>query len=553
MAKEISLFEKFRKGYRPKLPEVFARHGAALRCVEGERLEPDADAEAIRKLFPNTYGLPVVTFEPGGEPPAAPLTVGVVLSGGQAPGGHNVIAGLFDGLKSLHSQSRLYGFLGGPAGVIKGFSKELASELIDEYRNTGGFDIIGSGRDKLEKEEQFDKAIENCRKLGVTALVIIGGDDSNTNACLMAEYCQRVGAGLNVIGCPKTIDGDLKNKYIETSFGFDTAAKVYAQLVGNIQRDAASARKYYHFIKLMGRSASHIALECALQTHPNVCLIGEEAAAKGITLDKLVDSIVRVVAERADAGKNFGVILVPEGIIEFLPDVRSLIAELNELLAKEGDYFKSLPTEDDKRQFLYQKLSSEAGHTFSILPHAIQMQLVLDRDAHGNVQVSRIETERLLADMAADRLRELKAQGRFKGKFSAMCHFFGYEGRCAPPSNFDADYCYSLGYTAAALVGAGKTGYIANVRGLHKPTAEWTGGGVPLTAMMNIERRKGKDRPVIRKALVDLNGKPFAELAANRDRWALEDCYVYPGPVQYFGPGELCDRPTRTLELELGG
>ena len=549
MARELSVLERYRKDYKPKLPRIFAQNGAVLRPVEGERLEPDQDRETLRQLFPKTYGMPVITFEPG-QIDRRPLTVGVILSGGPAPGGHNVIAGLFDGLKSIHPDSRLYGFLGGPSGVVEGQSMELTAEIIDEYRNTGGFNMIGSGRTKLEKPEQFDRAYENCKKLGIQALVIIGGDDSNTNACLMAEYYLQKGLDLQVIGCPKTIDGDLKNRYIETSFGFDTATKVYSELIGNVARDAASGRKYYHFIKLMGRSASHIALECALQTHPNLCLIGEEIAARGQTLAQVVDSIVQMVLRRAEAGKNYGVILVPEGIVEFLPDIRQLISELNDLLAEHGEYLNSLPTQDDKRQFIYGKLSPESGRTYSLLPQAIQTQLILDRDAHGNVQVSRIESEKLLADLVTDRLRELKAEGKYKGKFSPMCHFFGYEGRCAPPSNFDADYCYSLGYCAAALIVAGKTAYIANVRGLNRPAEEWIAGGVPLTAMMNIERRHGKDRPVIRKALVDLNGRPFQEFAGQRDQWVVEDHYINPGPIQYYGPDELCNRTTYTLQLE---
>lgn len=514
-------------------------------------MEPSADRERLRELFPRTYGLPVVTFEPG-QAEAPVRTVGVILSGGQAPGGHNVIAGLFDGLKVLNPASRLFGFLGGPSGLVDGKSIEITAELLESYRNTGGFDIIGSGRTKLEKKEQFDKGLEHCRSLGINALVIIGGDDSNTNACVLAEYYRSIEAGVNVIGCPKTIDGDLKNAYIESSFGFDTATKVYSELIGNIARDANSARKYYHFIKLMGRSASHIALECALQTQPNACLIGEEVEAKGQTLAQVVGELAEIVVRRAEQGKHFGVFLIPEGIIEFMPDIKQLIRELNELMAAHEEELKNQPSADDRRQFIHSKLSPEASRTFSILPHAIQMQMLLDRDAHGNVQVSRIETEKLLADIVADRLRELKAQGRYQGKFSAQCHFFGYEGRCAAPTNFDADYCYSLGYTAAALLNAGKSGYIASVRNLTRPAAEWQPGGIPLTAMMNIERRHGQDRPVIRKALVDLNGKPFRAFVAQRDRWAMEEAYLYPGPIQYFGPSEVCDRITKTLELEQG-
>lgn len=552
MAQEISILEQFRKQYRPKLPRVFAENGAALRAVEGERLEPEHDRQTIKAMFPNTYGMPVISFEKG-QPERRPLNVGVILSGGQAPGGHNVIAGLFDSIKSFHPQSRLVGFLGGPIGVIKGNYKELTAELIDQYRNTGGFDIIGSGRDKIEKEEQMLAALESCKKLGLEGLVIIGGDDSNTNACLMAEFYKARGENLKVIGVPKTIDGDLKNQFIQTSFGFDTATKLYSELIGNVARDANSARKYYHFIKLMGRTASHITLECALQTHPNVALIGEEAAAKSQTLAQIVEQIVEIVVRRAEQGKNFGIVLIPEGIIEFLPDIKGLIRELNHILAAESDSFAQLQSDADRIRFVTGKLSPDAARVFNMLPDQIRAQLLLDRDPHGNVQVSRIESEKLIADLVESRLKELKKAGKFNGKFSAMCHFFGYEGRCAPPSNFDADYCYSLGYCAAALLAAGRTGYIASIRGLNRPAAEWIAGGVPLTAMLNIETRKGKNVPVIRKALVDLNGKPFAEFAANRERWALGECYLYPGPIQYFGPAELCDRPTRTLELELGG
>jgi pyrophosphate--fructose-6-phosphate 1-phosphotransferase len=549
MPLDVSPLQQARSAYQPKLPGVFA-NGAAARCIDGEVLEPPTDREELKQLFPNTYGLPVATFEPGEAAAAGPIKAGVILSGGQAPGGHNVIAGLFDGLKALNPGNQLYGFLGGPGGLVANQYVEITAEFLAHYRNTGGFDIIGSGRDKLERKEQFDTALENCRALGINSLVVIGGDDSNTNACALAEYYRATNAGVNVVGCPKTIDGDLKNQFIETSFGFDTATKVYSELVGNILRDANSAKKYYHFVKLMGRSASHIALECALQTHPNACLVGEEVAAKKQTLSQVVDQLVDIVVKRAEQGKNFGVFLIPEGIIEFMPDMQQLIHELNDILAHHEDYLKNLPSQDDRRQFLFGKLSAESGKSFNVLPQQIQLQLILDRDSHGNVQVSRIETEKLLADIVGDRLRELKAAGSYRGRFSVQCHFFGYEGRCAAPGNFDADYCYSLGYTAAALLGAGKTGYIASVRGLSKPATEWAAGGIPLTGMMNLERRHGADKPVIKKALVELEGKPFGELAANRDRWALEDCYLYPGPVQYFGPGETCDQPTRTLTLE---
>lgn len=550
MPLEVSPLQQARSAYQPKLPGVFA-NGTAARCVDGEVLEPATDREQLKRLFPNSYGQPVATFEPGAAAATGPIKAGVILSGGQAPGGHNVIAGLFDGLKALNPANQLFGFLGGPGGLVTNRHGEITAEFLAPYRNTGGFDIIGSGRDKLEKKEQFDRALENCRALGINSLVIIGGDDSNTNACALAEYYRATNAGVNVVGCPKTIDGDLKNRFIETSFGFDTATKVYSELVGNILRDANSAKKYYHFIKLMGRSASHIALECALQTHPNACLVGEEVAAKRQSLSEVAGQLADIVVRRAEQGKNFGVFLIPEGIIEFMPDMQQLIKELNEILHAHKNYLQDLPSQDDKRQFLFQKLSAEAGKSFSVLPQAIQLQLILDRDSHDNVQVSRIETEKLLADLVGDRLRELTAHDKYQGGFSSQCHFFGYEGRCAAPGNFDADYCYSLGYTAAALLGAGKTGYIASVRGLNKPAAEWTAGGIPLTAMMNIEHRHNADKPVIKKALVELEGRPFAELAANRERWAIEDRYLYPGPLQYFGPPETCDQPTRTLTLEL--
>lgn len=549
MSTDVSALQQARSTYQPKLPGVFAG-GARVHAADGQPLEPATDRARLKELFPNTYGLPAITFEPGTESLPGVIRAGVILSGGQAPGGHNVIAGLFDGLKALNPENALFGFLGGPGGLIKNKQKEITADFLASYRNTGGFDIIGSGRTKLEEQAQFDQAMENCRALDINALVIIGGDDSNTNACVLAEYYRKIDAGINVIGCPKTIDGDLKNQFIAASFGFDTATKVYSELIGNILRDANSAKKYYHFVKLMGRSASHIALECALQTHPNACLVGEEIAALGLSLSQVVDQLAGIVVRRAEAGKDFGVFLIPEGVIEFMPDMQQLISELNDILAENSDFLRDLPSQDDRRQFLFQKLSAEAGKSFSVLPQAIQLQLILDRDSHGNVQVSRIETEKLLADIVGDRLREMKARGEYKGLFSAQCHFFGYEGRCAAPSNFDADYCYSLGYTAAALLGARKTGYIASVQGVHRPASEWSAGGIPLTAMMNIERRHGADKPVIKKALVDLEGKPFRELAEHRDQWALEDHYLYPGPVQYFGPTEVCDQPTRTLWLE---
>lgn len=538
-----------RASYQPKMPAALRGH---VRLVEGERTKSAANQAEIKELFPNTYGMPVIEFTQGkaGDIENMPMNVGVILSGGQAPGGHNVICGMFDALKRLNPESKLYGFLGGPSGLIEGKYAELTKEVIDEYRNTGGFDIIGSGRTKLEETWQFDNGIEVCNKLGIKAIVIIGGDDSNTNACVLAEYYLQKKCGIQVIGCPKTIDGDLKNKMIETSFGFDTACKVYSELIGNIQRDANSAKKYWHFIRLMGRSASHIALECALQSQPNICLISEEVEAKNMTLNDVVEQIVEVIVDRANAGLNFGSILIPEGLIEFIPAMRVLIQELNDMLAQNDD-FASLEGDDAKREYVKSMLSPASCELYRSLPKGIARQLTLDRDPHGNVLVSQIETEKLLIEMVGKRLAQLKAAGVYKGKFAALNHFFGYEGRCAIPSNFDADYCYSLGVTATHLIAAGKTGYMSIVRNLTKPASEWIAGGVPITMMMNMERRNGKMKPVIQKALVDLNGKPFKYFAAHRAEWADPNLsYIYPGPIQYYGPSEVCDQPTRTLMLE---
>lgn len=538
-----------RASYQPKLPaslkgNVVLKEGAATESV--------ADQEEIKKLFPNTYGMPLITFEPGEKKSYPVKNVGVILSGGQAPGGHNVICGIFDGLKSLNPANKLYGFLGGPSGLVDHKYIELTKDIVDEYRNTGGFDIIGSGRTKLEEDEQYDKGAEICHKLDISAIVIIGGDDSNTNACVLAEYYAQKGEKIQVIGCPKTIDGDLKNEMIETSFGFDTACKVYSELIGNIQRDANSAKKYWHFIRLMGRSASHITLECALQSQPNICIISEEVEAKNLTLSDVVEDIVNVIVHRAEHGLNFGTILIPEGLIEFIPAMKKLIAELNDLLAHNDD-FNALETEDEKRQYVKGMLSADSAQIYRDLPKGIARQLTLDRDPHGNVQVSLIETEKLLIEMVAKRLAQLKAAGKFKGKFSSINHFFGYEGRCAIPSNFDADYTYSLGYTASVLISEGRTGYMSSVRNTTAPAAEWIAGGVPITMMMNMERRHGKMKPVIQKALVKLDGAPFRFFAANRDAWADESLsYVYPGPIQYYGPTEVCDQPTKTLQLEKG-
>ena len=533
--------------YQPKLPKALL---GAVKVKEGEPTQSVADQEAIKKLFPNTYGMPLIQFEEGGEAVNFPaINVGVILSGGQAPGGHNVISGLFDGIKKLNKDSKLYGFILGPGGLVDHNYKELTADIIDEYRNTGGFDIIGSGRTKLEKEEQFEKGLEIIRELGIKALVIIGGDDSNTNACVLAEYYAAKNYGVQVIGCPKTIDGDLKNAMIETSFGFDTACKTYAEVIGNIQRDCNSARKYWHFIKLMGRSASHIALECALQVQPNICIVSEEVEAKDMSLDDVVTYIAQVVADRAAAGNNFGTVLIPEGLIEFIPAMKRLIAELNDFLAANGEEFNSIDRAN-QREYIINHLSAENAAIYASLPEGVARQLSLDRDPHGNVQVSLIETEKLLSEMVATKLAEWKKEGKYVGKFAPQHHFFGYEGRCAAPSNFDADYCYALGYTASVLIANGKTGYMSSVRNTTAPAAEWIAGGVPITMMMNMERRHGEMKPVIQKALVKLDGAPFKAFAAQRETWAKETAYVYPGPIQYFGPTEVCDEPTKTLQLE---
>ena len=537
-----------RAAYQPKLPKALK---GAVKVQEGEPTQSVADQEEIKKLFPNTYGMPLIKFVEGEEKEYAPMNVGVILSGGQAPGGHNVISGLFDGVKKLNPANKLYGFILGPGGLVDHKYMELTADIIDEYRNTGGFDIIGSGRTKLEKEDQFEKGYEILKELGIKALVIIGGDDSNTNACVLAEYYAAKNYGIQVIGCPKTIDGDLKNDMIETSFGFDTACKTYAEVIGNIQRDCNSARKYWHFIKLMGRSASHIALECALQVQPNVCIISEEVEAKNMSLDDVVTYIAQVVADRAAAGNNFGTVLIPEGLIEFIPAMKSLIAELNDFLAHNGEEFNNIKR-SKQREYIISKLSPANSAIYASLPEGVARQLSLDRDPHGNVQVSLIETEKLLSEMVATKLAAWKEEGKYVGKFAAQHHFFGYEGRCAAPSNFDADYCYSLGYAASALIANGKTGYMSSVRNTTAPAEEWIAGGVPITMMMNMERRHGEMKPVIQKALVRLDGAPFKAFAAQRERWAVETDYVYPGPIQYFGPAEVCDQPTKTLQLEQG-
>jgi len=533
-----------RAAYQPKLPKALK---GAVKAVEGAATQSVGDQAEIKALFPNTYGMPVVEFASADNFKCPGFNVGVILSGGQAPGGHNVISGLFDGIKSLNPENKLYGFLMGPGGLVEHKYMEITPEIMDEYRNTGGFDIIGSGRTKLEETEQFEKGIEILRELGIKALVIIGGDDSNTNACVLAEYYAAKKYGVQVIGCPKTIDGDLKNAQIETSFGFDTATKTYSELIGNIERDCNSARKYWHFIKLMGRSASHIALECALQTQPNICLVSEEIESKEQSLDDIVNYIAGIVAARADKGDNFGTVLIPEGLIEFIPAIKKLIAELNDILA--SDKAKDVAREDQV-EFLKKNMSAANLATFNSLPADVASQLALDRDPHGNVQVSLIETEKLLSRMVGKKLSEMKAKGSYKGKFSAQHHFFGYEGRCAAPSNFDADYCYSLGFNASRLIATGKTGYMSVISNTTKPAAEWIAGGVPITMMMNLEKRAGKFKPVIRKALVELDGAPFRFFASKRDEWALNTCYLYPGSIQYWGPSEVCDQTTKTLQLE---
>ena len=545
-----SALQKARATYQPKLPIVLT---GAVKAVEGQPTQSVANQAEIKELFPNTYGLPELKFEKATAPaPSKPINVGVILSGGQAPGGHNVICGLFDGLKKINKDSRLYGFLMGPGGFVDHQYKELTADFIKDYRNTGGFDIIGSGRTKLETEEQFDKGLEILKELNISALVIIGGDDSNTNAAVLAEYYKSINAGVQVLGCPKTIDGDLKNDVIETSFGFDTATKVYSEVIGNIQRDCNSAKKYWHFIKLMGRSASHIALECALQTQPNICIVSEEVEQKDMTLQQVVDYVAEIVAKRAANGNNFGTVLIPEGLIEFIPAVKRLIAELNDLLAKNAEEFATVAPAD-QRAYIIGHLSKENAAVYESLPEGVARQLSLDRDPHGNVQVSLIETEKLLSEMVGKRLAQWKKEGKYNGKFSAQHHFFGYEGRCADPSNFDADYCYALGFNAACLIKGGFTGYMSSVRNLTKPSVQWIAGGIPITMMMNMERRNGKMKPVIQKALVNLDGAPFRKFAEQRDDWAVNTCYVYPGPIQYFGPSEVCDQPTLTLKYEHQG
>ena len=541
---EKSALQQARAAYQPKLPKALQ---GAVKVKEGAPTQSVDNQEEIKALFPNTYGMPLIEFEQSDVANTAKMNVGVILSGGQAPGGHNVITGLFDTIKRLNPENRLFGFILGPGGLVDHNYMEITADFIDDYRNTGGFDMIGSGRTKLEKIDQFEKGLEIIRELDIKAIVIIGGDDSNTNACVLAEYYAAKKYGVQVIGCPKTIDGDLKNDQIETSFGFDTACKTYSELIGNIERDCNSARKYWHFIKVMGRSASHIALECALQCQPNICLISEEIEAKNMSLDDVVEYIAKAVAVRAADGKPYGTVIIPEGVIEFIPAIKKLIAQLNDVLAM--DEAKGLDR-SELIDFAKSHLTEDNLTVFNSLPTNVSRQLALDRDPHGNVQVSLIETEKLLSTMVAVKVEKWKKEGKFVGKFATQHHFFGYEGRCAAPSNFDADYCYALGTSAAQLIANGKTGYMAIVKNTTANTDEWKAGGVPITMMMNMERRNGEMKPVIRKALVELDGKPFKAFAAQRDKWARETCYIYPGPIQYWGPSEVCDRPTITLALE---
>lgn len=548
---DISNLQKARHEYKPTLPKILQKPISNIDVDYGQATESADNQAKMKQLFPHTYGKPVVKFKEGeSQPLENPINIGVVLSGGQAPGGHNVIAGIFDAMRAANESSKLYGFLNGPAGILEDKLIELTEQYIDQFRNTGGFDIIGSGRTKIESEEQFERTAEVCEKNNIKAIVIIGGDDSNTNAAVLAEYFKKIGSDISVIGVPKTIDGDLKNEQVEVSFGFDTATKTYSELIGNIARDANSAKKYWHFIRLMGRSASHICLECALQTQPNIAIISEEVEQNHTTLNEIVDHIVNTIVKRSEEGDNYGIVLIPEGLIEFIPEVKVLISELNTLLAEHLDYFSTLNTYEDQSEWINKNLSRDASYVFSSLPNNIQRQLLMDRDPHGNVQVSRIETEKLLIEMVEDNLNELKAEGKFSGKFSSQHHFFGYEGRAAFPSNFDANYTYSLGYNAYLLISFGLSGYISSIQNLAEPAESWIPGGVPITMMMNLEMRHGKMKPVIKKALVQLDGKPFKAFAAQRDTWAVRTSYLYPGAIQYYGPAEVCDQPSKSLSLE---
>ena len=548
---EHSPLQMARYSYQPKLPLILRSEMDEIEAVEGAETTSAADQDKIKALFPNTFGQKEISFQKGkSKVEKKKQVVGVILSGGQAPGGHNVVCGLYDALKKADKNNELIGFLGGPSGLTDDKCIVFTDEYINEFRNTGGFDIIGSGRTKLETTEQFEKAAAVCKKHGVTAITIIGGDDSNTNAAVLAEYFKAHNTGVQVIGCPKTIDGDLKNDDIEISFGFDTATKTYSELIGNIERDANSAKKYWHFIKLMGRSASHIALECALETQPNVCLISEEIEKKAMSLSQIAEYVAKSVTDRANAGMNFGVVLIPEGLVEFVPEVKKLISEINDTLAAKAEEFEKAVSPKDKVAFMHKYLTAESDAVFSILPESIQAQMMADRDPHGNVQVSRIESEKLVSSLVEAKLAEMKKEGKYNGKFNPLHHFFGYEGRCAFPSNFDSDYCYSLGYNAFMLIQSGCTGYLSSIRNLSAPASEWKAGGMPITKMMNIERRHGEDKPVIKKALVELDGKPFKYFEERRDKWAKETCFTYPGAIQYYGPESVCDITTVTLKLE---
>ncbi len=548
---DLSPLQIARYEYKPKLPAMLRNPIDEIEAIEGETTESAADQAQVKELFPNTYGMKEISFRKGkSHASKSKQIVGVILSGGQAPGGHNVISGLYDALKSADKNNVLLGFKKGPSGLIEDDYIEFTGEIINEYRNTGGFDIIGSGRTKLEKEDQFRIVSEVAKRHGLNAIVIIGGDDSNTNAAVLAEYFRKTGSSVQVIGCPKTIDGDLKNDDIEISFGFDTATKTFSELIGNIERDANSAKKYWHFIRVMGRSASHIALECALETQPNICLISEEIEKKSMSLSEIADYIADSVVRRSSKGMNFGVAIIPEGLVEFVPEVKKLIDEINDILARQSDEFSSLDAAEAKISFMHKYLSRESDSVFSILPEEIKEQLLMDRDPHGNVQVSRIETEKLLSSIVNSKLEERRRNGSYNGKFNPLHHFFGYEGRCAFPSNFDADYCYSLGYNAFLLIQNGLTGYLSSIKNLSRPAEEWTAGGMPITKMMNIEKRHGENKPVIKKALVDLSGGPFRYFSERRDKWADDTCYTYPGAIQYYGPASVCDITTRTLMLE---
>ena len=548
---DLSPLQIARYEYKPKLPAMLRNPIDEIEAIEGETTESAADQAQVKELFPNTYGMKEISFRKGkSHASTSKQVVGVILSGGQAPGGHNVISGLYDALKSADKNNVLLGFKKGPSGLIEDDYIEFTGEIINEYRNTGGFDIIGSGRTKLEKEDQFRIVSEVAKRHGLNAIVIIGGDDSNTNAAVLAEYFRKTGSSVQVIGCPKTIDGDLKNDDIEISFGFDTATKTFSELIGNIERDANSAKKYWHFIRVMGRSASHIALECALETQPNICLISEEIEKKSMSLSEIADYIADSVVRRSSKGINFGFAIIPEGLVEFVPEVKKLIDEINDILARQSDEFSSLDAAEAKISFMHKYLSRESDSVFSILPEEIKEQLLMDRDPHGNVQVSRIETEKLLSSIVNSKLEERRRNGSYNGKFNPLHHFFGYEGRCAFPSNFDADYCYSLGYNAFLLIQNGLTGYLSSIKNLSRPAEEWTAGGMPITKMMNIEKRHGENKPVIKKALVDLSGGPFRYFSERRDKWADDTCYTYPGAIQYYGPASVCDITTRTLMLE---